>query len=314
MSGDTRNTVSLTRGAFLRLIGAISAATILPGGNAMAARETMRTRDIPKTGEPLPVVGVGTWQTFDVGRDAASRAPLREVLEILFDAGGSVIDSSPMYGPAEGVAGDLLAAMGARDKAFIATKVWTEGRDRGIEQMTRSFRQFRTDRIELMQVHNLVDWRTHLETLAGWKADGKIRYTGITHYTPTAYDRIARIIETTDVDFVQLAYSIGVREAENRLLPLAAERGVAVIVNRPYEGGSVFRRTRGLDLPGWAKDFDCASWGQFSLKFILGHPAVTCVIPGTGRPEHMRDNVAAGFGRLPDEAERRRMAEFWREI
>ena len=303
----------LSRGEFLRICAGTAAATAIPGGSAMSA-EKMMTRPIPKTGEKLPVVGVGTWQTFHVGRDAASRAPLKEVLSILFGAGGSVIDSSPMYGPAEGVAGDLLAEMGARDKAFIATKVWTEGRERGIDQMTDSLHRFRTKSIELMQIHNLVDWRTHLVTLRDWKAQGKIRHIGITHYTPSAYSRLAHVIESEEIDSVQLAYSIGVQDAADRLLPLAAERGVGVIINRPYEGGSLFRKVRGRKPPAWAAEFDAASWGQFFLKFILAHPAVTCVIPGTGRPDHMRDNAGAGFGRLPDAKQLKKIQEFWREI
>ena len=302
-----------SRGEVLRLTAGTAAAMAIPGTSVMA-NDRMAARPIPKTGAQLPVVGVGTWQTFHVGSDAASRAPLKEVLKTLFDAGGSVIDSSPMYGPAEGVAGDLLAEMGARDKAFIATKVWTEGRERGIDQMSDSLHRFRTKTIELMQIHNLVDWRTHLTTLRDWKAQGKIRHIGITHYTPSAYARLAHVIETEEIDFVQLAYSIGVQDAADRLLPLAADRGVAVIINRPYEGGSLFRKVRGRKPPAWAEEFGANSWGRFFLKFILAHPAVTCVIPGTGRPDHMRDNVGAGFGPMPNSKQLRRIAGFWREI
>ncbi len=269
--------------------------------------ERMTTRPIPSSGEALPMVGVGTWQTFDVGAVAAEREPLAEVLKLLFEAGGTVVDSSPMYGRAEGVVGDLLHGAGTRQKAFLATKVWTEGRHRGIEQMEDSFRLLRTDRIDLMQVHNLVDWRTQLATVNLWKERGRVRYSGITHYTPGAFGWLASVIESEKIDFVQLPYSIGVREAEDRLLPLCAAKGVAVIVNRPYEGGGLFRKVRGRELPGWAAEFDCESWGQFFLKYILGHPAVTCVIPGTARTRHLLDNVAAGHGRLPDEATRQRM-------
>jgi diketogulonate reductase-like aldo/keto reductase len=298
----------LSRAAFLRLCAAAGVATVLPGG-AARAREGGRvsTRPIPATGEPLPVIGVGTWQVFHVGSAEAERAPLRAVLRMLFDHGGAMIDSSPMYGPAESVTGDLLAEMGARDRAFLATKVWTEGRERGEAQMRQSMARFRTGTIDLMQIHNLVDWRTHLKTLTAWKDAGTIRYTGITHHTESAFDALARIMGDETVDFVQLPYSIGMRAAENRLLPLAAERGMAVIVNRPFEGGTIFRAVRGRPLPEWTAEFDCGSWAQFFLKFILSHPAVTCAIPGTGREDHMRDNLAAGMGRLPDSDHRRRM-------
>ncbi len=267
----------------------------------------MTTRAIPSSGEALPVVGVGTWQTFDVGGGDGQRAPLRDLLEEMFAAGGTVVDSSPMYGRAEDVAGDLLAGLGLGDKAFIATKVWTEGREAGVTQMRRSMELFRGARIDLMQIHNLVDWRTHMDTLQGWKAAGDVRYHGVTHYTPGAFGELARVMQEAKPDFVQLPYSIGVRAAADRLLPLAAELGIAVLVNRPYEGGGLFRAVRGRALPGWAAEFDCASWGQFFLKYLLGHPAVTCVIPGTSKLRHLVDNVAAGRGRLPDSAERRRM-------
>ncbi|MPY71259.1 MAG: aldo/keto reductase [Alphaproteobacteria bacterium] len=313
---ESRPPAALTRAQFLRLCAAAGGMALLPARlSAAADAGRMSTRPIPSTGEALPVVGVGTWQVFDVGPTEEERAPLRDVLRLLFDAGGAMIDSSPMYGPAESVVGDLLAALDARDRAFLATKVWTDGRERGIAQMRQSMSRFRADAIDLMQVHNLVDWRTHLKTLAEWKEAGTVRYTGITHYTESAFGDLARIMETERIDFVQLPYSIGVRGAEDRLLPLAAERGIAVIVNRPYEGGAVFRAARrGRSLPPWTAEFDCASWGQFFLKYILSHPAVTCVIPGTGRIDHLRDNIAAGMGRLPDGNQRRRMAGYFSEL
>ncbi len=301
---------ALPRRGFLALSAASAAALAAPG--VLAARrwaEPMSTRPIPSSAEALPIIGVGTWQTFDVGADAQLRAPLKELLVEMFDGDGLVVDSSPMYGRAEQVAGDLLAELGLGAKAFIATKVWTRGRDAGIEQMRRSMALFRGARIDLMQVHNLVDWRTHMETLRQWKADGTIRYHGITHYTQGAFADLARIMQAEKPDFVQLPYSIGVRGAADRLLPLAAELGIAVLVNRPYEGGGLFRAVRGRDLPPWAAEFDAASWGQFFLKYILGDPAVTCVIPGTSKVPHILDNVAAGRGRLPDAAMRRRMVE-----
>jgi diketogulonate reductase-like aldo/keto reductase len=284
---------------------ACAAARALPASAAMTER--MHARPIPSTREPLPVVGCGTWRTFDVGASAAERAPLAEVLRILFDAGGSVIDSSPMYGAAEGVAGDLLAQLNARDKSFIATKVWTTGRDAGIAQMERSIKLLRTDRIDLMQVHNLVDWRTQLATLRAWKKEGRIRYLGITHYTPSAYRDLESVMRAERPDFVQLDYSIADRAAEQRLLPLAADMGIAVIVNQPFGGGGLLRSLLPKPLPAWAAEIECETWAQVLLKFVLSHPSVTCVIPGTGRPEHMKDNVRAGFGRYPDDALRARM-------
>jgi diketogulonate reductase-like aldo/keto reductase len=273
---------------------------------------SMTTRAIPATGEAMPIIGLGTWQTFDVGDDAAAQQPLRRVLELLFDAGGRMIDSSPMYGRAEAVTGDLLAAMGARQKAFLATKVWTTGRARGVEEMQRSARRLRADTIDLMQIHNLVDWRTHLPTLRQMKAEGHIRYIGITHYTVGALADLARVLESEpDIDFVQMAYSIATREAEARLLPTAQARGVAVIVNKPLEQGALFRRVRGRPLPGWAAEIGCTSWAQFFLKYLLGHPAVTCVIPATADPAHMADDLAAGRGPLPDERQRQRMRDAW---
>jgi len=268
----------------------------------------MLTRPIPKTGETLPVIGVGTWQGFDVGRRPAARKRLAEVLRRLFEAGGSVIDSSPMYGRADGVAGDLLAEMNAHHRAFLATKVWTSGRDAGIAEMEDSFRRFQTDRIDLMQVHNLVDWRTQLKTMRTWKEQGRFRYIGITHYTAAAHDDLADVLEAEDLDFVQMPYSIGDRAAERRLLPVAAARGVGVIPNRPLGGGGLFRAVRGEPLPGWAGEFGIESWAQFFLKFLLSHPAVTCVIPGTGDPDHMADALAAGTGPLPDAKTREEMA------
>ncbi len=271
----------------------------------------MLTRPIPQSQEPLPVVGLGTWQTFDVGPDRQALDQRKEVLRVLFESGGRVIDSSPMYGRAEEVVGTLLSEMPAHGKAFLATKVWTSGEAAGVKQMQASALKMRAAAIDLMQIHNLVDWRTHLRTLRSWKAQKKFRYIGITHYTDPALDELAAIIRAERIDFVQFGYSIASRAAEARLLPLCAERGVAVIVNQPFDGGALFGQVRGKALPEWAAEVDCASWSQFFLKFILGHPAVTCVIPGTARPDHASDNFAAGTGRLPDAAQRRRMAAYW---
>jgi diketogulonate reductase-like aldo/keto reductase len=272
----------------------------------------MLSRPIPSTGEMMPVIGLGTWPVFDVGASEAVRAPLREVVRLLFDAGGAMIDSSPMYGRAEGVAGDLLADLKARPRAFVATKVWTSGRDTGIAQMRRSAELLRCETIDLMQIHNLVDWRTHLATLRRMKAEGRVRYIGITHYTDRALAELARIIETEPgIDFVQCGYSLAARAAERDLFPVAAARGVAVIVNQPLGQGRLLRQLRGRPLPDWVREFDCASWAQLLLKYILAEPAVTCVIPATGNPEHLADNLAAGLGHLPNPDQRRRIGVLW---
>ena len=271
----------------------------------------MLTRPIPSTSEPLPVIGLGTWQTFDVGAERAALDQRKEVLRILLEGGGKVIDSSPMYGRAEAVVGTLLTEMQARSKTFLATKVWTSGAAAGVAQMKASAAKLQAPVIDLMQIHNLLDWRTHLKTLRAWKEQKKFRYIGITHYTDPALDELAAIIRAEPMDFVQFGYSIASRAAEARLLPLCAERGVAVLVNQPFDSGSLFGQVKGKALPEWASELDCASWSQFFLKYILAHPAVTCVIPGTARPDHMRDNLAAGIGRLPDAAQRKRMAEHW---
>ena len=303
-------TSEITRSTLLRMAGGAGlAATLAPlahGQTIMPGK--MQSRPIPSSGAPLPVVGCGTWRTFDVGTQPKDRAPLAEVLRILFEAGGSVIDSSPMYGAAEGVVGDLLRDMKARNKAFVATKVWTQGRAAGIAQMERSMQLMAADPIDLMQIHNLLDWRTHLATLRAWKAEGRIRYLGVTHYTAGAYPELEAVMRAEKLDFVQLNYALDDRQAEQRLLPLAAERGIAILVNQPFGGGGLIRRLGSRPLPAWAGEIGCASWAQILLKFVLGHPAVTCVIPGTGRPEHMTDNVRAGFGVYPDEAMRKKMA------
>jgi diketogulonate reductase-like aldo/keto reductase len=270
--------------------------------------EKMHTRPIPSTSVPLPVIGCGTWRGFDVGTRAEERAPLQGVLRALFAAGGSVIDSSPMYGRAEGVVGDLLGAEPSRSEAFLATKVWTTGKATGVAQMRRSLQLLGSERIALMQVHNLLDWRTQLATLREWKQEGRITYLGVTHYTASAYAALEEVMRSERLDFVQLNYAIDDRAAEARILPLAAERGIAVLINRPFGGGGLLRTLGDRPLPGWAAEIACGSWAQVLLKFVLGHPAVTCVIPGTGRPEHMRDNACAGSGHLPDAPLRARMA------
>ena len=265
-------------------------------------------RRIPSDGELLPVVGLGTWRTFDVGPTPAERQPLREVLARFVALGGRVVDSSPMYGSAETVVGDLAAEQGLTSSLFVATKVWTSGREAGLAQMERSRQRLRVARLDLVQVHNLTDWETHLRTLRDWKAAGRIRYLGVTHYAASAHAELERVMRGHPLDFVQVNYSLGEREAEDRLLPLASELGIAVLVNRPYAEGALFRRVRGRPLPAWAAEVDCQSWGQYFLKWILGHPAVTCVLPATSQPAHLVDNMAAGTGIVPDGATRARMA------
>ncbi len=288
----------LTRSTFLQLAG-----TSLLGRSVFAQAGTlMHKRKVPSTGEMLGVVGLGTWQTFDVGSAPAERAPLAEVVGALLDGGGSVIDSSPMYGRSEGVAGDVIRSMGARDRTFIATKVWTSGRAAGIAQMEQSLKLFHTDRIDLMQIHNLLDWQVHLETLRAWKKEGRIRLMGVTHYTESAHDQLKAVLKREIFDFVQINYAIDDRGAERSLLKTARDRGVAVLVNRPFGGGGLLRRLSARPLPAWAADLGCKSWAQILLKFVLAHPAITCVIPGTGKPEHMRDNIQAGTGEYPDSA------------
>jgi diketogulonate reductase-like aldo/keto reductase len=274
----------------------------------------MRTRPIPSSGEQLPVVGVGTWQQFDVSSDPAYLNPLKSVLRNLFKLGGRVIDTSPMYGRAETVLGNLLTSLGKRKEAFLATKVWTSGRENGIQQMQASIDKLNVSTLDLIQVHNLVDWKTHLDTLNRWKESGKIRYTGVTHYTQSAFDELETVLKTRDIDFVQLPYSINFRAAEDRLLPLAQDQGTAVIINRPFEAGSLFREVRGASLPEWASSLDCDTWAQYFLKYILGHSAVTCVIPGTSNPQHMLDNARAGTGSIPTNKQRKRMLDYWQSI
>ena len=266
----------------------------------------MIERPIPSSGQLLPIVGCGTWLGFDVGRTPEAMPQRGEVLQALFDAGGSVIDSSPMYGTAEQVVGDLLQPEAMDGKAFIATKVWTTGKQAGIEQMERSMQLLRTPHIDLVQVHNLQDWRTHLATLRAWKEQGRVSYIGITHYSDSAHWELEAVMRSEPLDFVQFNYSATDRNAENRLLPFAAELGLAVLVNLPFGGGKVLKSLAPKPLPGWAAEIGCASWNQVLLKFVLSDPAVTCAIPGTSNPEHMRDNASAGSGVLPDRS-------FWKD-
>jgi diketogulonate reductase-like aldo/keto reductase len=303
-TGHGRGSGSLTRRAVLRLIAVAAGA----GSGRTEAAATILARPIPSSGETVPAVGLGSWRTFDVGAAAAARAPLREVLQRFVDLGGRVVDSSPMYGAAESVIGDLAAELGVGDRLFLATKVWTSGRQAGVAQMEQSIRRLRARRLDLMQIHNLLDWRTHLRTLRDDQQAGRLRYVGVTHYTERAYDELEGVLRSEPLDFVQVNYSLGEREAERRILPLARDRGIAVLVNRPFSAGDLFQRVRGQALPPWAADVGCESWAQVFLKWILADPAVTCVIPATSRVQHLVDNMRAGLGSLPDESARTRMA------
>ena len=267
-------------------------------------------KTIPASGEQIPAVGMGTWQTFMVDPVEEELGPLREVLRAFYDAGGRVVDSSPMYGNAEEVTGDLATELGLIDDFWVATKVWTEGRQEGIDQMETSMAELRRpDRIELMQVHNLVDVEIHLETLEAWKAEGRFRYIGITNTSSGRYPRVEELLDDDRIDFVQTNYSLAERGSAERILPKARERGIGVVVARPFAGGNLFPRVQGEPLPEWAAEFDCTAWSQFFLKYIISHPAVTCAIPATSNPNHMRENMGACRGRLPDEPMRRRMEE-----
>jgi len=315
MPKDRRAT---SRRRFIRQTGGLLGAALLwplPGSPAGPGTKTRPIKKaIPKTGEPLPVIGMGTSRTFDVGNERKARARLTKVLQAFFDHGGAVIDSSPMYGSAEQVVGDLLASTDDHGQRFAATKVWTWGRQAGIAQMQRSMKRMGVERFDLMQIHNLRDWQVHLETLREWKAAGKVRYIGITTSHRRFHDELEVILETEPFDFVQFSYNIANRKVEQRLLPIAAARNIAVLVNRPFQRGELFRRVQGKPLPGWAGEFDCTSWAQFFLKYVVSHPQVTCAIPATGKVQHMVDNMMAGFGRLPDTAMRKRMEEYFSGI
>ncbi|MDH3380295.1 MAG: aldo/keto reductase [Gammaproteobacteria bacterium] len=300
----------LTRRHFIKSSGAATLLYSLLPGYVAAAKSAVIKKTIPSTGERLSVIGLGTSRTFDVNSTTAAQSPLLDVVQAFFDNGGQLIDSSPMYGSAEAVTGALLKRTNNKQNLFAATKVWTNGKREGIQQMERSMQRLGVDKIDLMQIHNLRDWQTHIDTLVEWKAAGKIRYIGITTSHGRYHDELETILQQLPLDFVQFSYNILDRDVERRLLPIASEQGIATLINRPYQRGSLFRKVRGKSLPPWASEFDCVSWGQFFLKFIASHPEVTCIIPATSKLKHMVDNMAAGYGRLPDESTRRRMIEF----
>jgi diketogulonate reductase-like aldo/keto reductase len=292
----------------LRWLLAGAGGCVVSGTQWGSESHALRTRAIPKGGEPVPVVGLGTSQAFEV-REGAERDKAGEVLRRFVAAGGTLVDTSPMYGAAEQAVGSLAAEGGTRDRLFVATKVWTKGRDAGVRQMEESLRKLGGSKLDLVQVHNLLDIDTHLETLRTMKEDGLVRYVGITHYRADAHGDLEARIRKHELDFVQVNYSIAEREAEARLLPLAIERRVAVLANRPFARSDLFDRVRGKSLPEWAREFDCSSWAQFFLKWVVSHPAITCAIPATRNPAHLEDNMGAARGGLPDAKTRERMVE-----
>jgi len=300
-----------SRRAFLAMSAIGLGGMLMPNRSSASA---VLERRIPKSSEPLPAVGLGTWQAFDVGGDGRGMAEAKEALRVFVAEGGRVIDTSPMYGSAESVTGQLATELRVSAKLFVATKVWTTGKQAGVRQMEESMRRLRVQRLDLMQVHNLVDVQTQLATLRDWKTSGRFRYIGVTHYHAGGHAELEKIIGRGDVDFVQVNYSLSEPEADRRLLRAAADSGTAVLVNRPFAEGGMFARVKGRPLPDWAQETGSASWAQFFLKWILAQPAVTCVIPGTRNAKHVVENLAAASGPLPDEAMRRRMLEYFTSL
>ena len=298
----------MKRRSFLGALGAAGALAARPGGFARAApAAAMQLRAIPASGERLPVIGMGTSGTFEVGESPADRAPLIEVTRLLLATPNSLIDTAPSYGRAEAVVGDILQGGGWRRQAFIATKISARAGEDARAQWRRSLASLRTDKVDLLQVHNLVDWKQNLAFLRELKAAGQVRYVGITHYVDSAHDALAEIVQSEKLDFVQVNYSNVSRLAERRLLPLCRDRGVAVLVNRAFEDGRLFGQVKGRALPEWAGEIACSSWAQIFLKFVLAEPAVTVVIPATSKPGNMADNLAAGSGAMPDARQRERI-------
>lgn len=307
-----KKSVTMNRRQFMAFAGVLGAGLIFPG-DVFASSEQIH-KAIPKTGEKLPVIGMGTSRTFDANGNIELLARLQQVTQTFFDMGGGMIDSSPMYGSAQKVIGQLLRDVKAENRLFAATKVWIDGKNEGIDQMEQSRRQWGIRRFDLMQIHNLIDWETHLETLEQMKSDGAIRYIGITTSHGRNHQQLEDIIRHHDIDFVQLSYNIGNRSVESSLLSISQEKGVAVIVNRPYQRGDLFHKVKEKSLPAWAKEFDCYSWGQYFLKFVVSHPAVTCAIPATASVKHMRDNMTAGTGRMPTAKQRLQMVRYFESL
>ena len=303
----------LSRRKFMQALALIASAA---GGLPLAAFSSvpMLKKKIPSSGEKIPVIGMGSSRTFDVSDNQQARVNLTKVLQTFFDLGGTVIDTSPMYGSSEQVLGDLLVNVKNKQSLFMATKVWTQGREEGIAQMQQSMALLRRPVIDLIQIHNLLDWKVHWKTLKEWKQQGKVRYIGITTHRGYDHDQLAYVMENYPIDFIQFSYSIANRKAEQRILPLAAERGIATMINRPFQRGDLFRSVKGQELPAWAAEFDCNSWGQFFLKFVVSNPAVTCTIPATSKVHHMQDNMGAGLGRMPNQQQRQKMFDYFESL
>jgi len=307
-----KNERNISRRQFLGVAGVLAAGLVLP--DEMFAESGQISKVIVKTGEKLPVIGMGTSRTFDAIGNTELLTRLQQVTQTFFDMGGGMIDSSPMYGSAQEVIGELLPGVARETNLFAATKVWVQGKEQGLEQMEVSRQQWGIKRFDLMQIHNLIDWETHLETLKQMKAEGKIRYVGITTSHGRDHNELINILKKHDFDFVQLTYNIGNRDVESPLLSIAQEKGIAVIVNRPYQRGALFHQVKGKSVPTWAQEFDCTSWGQYFLKFAVSHPAVNCAIPATSKVKHMQDNMQAGRGRLPTAKQRTQMVSYFESL
>lgn len=303
------------RRRFLKILSGLGMAAFVPQSAIRAAQDAILSRPIPKTGERLPIIGMGSWLTFAVDDDPQALAARVKVLQAFFEAGGRLIDSSPMYGSSEEVIGYCLDKLDKTEEVFSATKVWTSGWQAGVRQMHRSRALWNVARVDLMQIHNMLDWETHLQTLRAWKEEGRIRYIGITTSHGRRHTDLVRVLSKEDAfDFVQFTYNIEDREAEQRLLPLAAERRLAVLINRPFQRGGLFDHAAGKPLPPWAAEIGVQSWAQFFLKFVVSHPAVTCAIPATSRVDHMQENMAVLRGPLPDPRMRQKMLDYYKSI
>ena len=289
---------------------ALSSLSFLPTlSNASMLNESMLKRVIPSSGEEMPVIGLGTSRVFDIERSKNELNVREKILDIFYENGGRLIDTSPMYGMSEEIIGITAKKYIEKNRFFLATKVWTEGRENGMRQIEESFQKMRADKISLIQVHNLLDWKTQIKTLRSLKDEGRIDYIGITHYKSNAFDEMIKIMKREKVDFAQFNYSIGEREAEQKILPFCKDNGIATLINRPFMRGRLFREAQEKKLPSWVSDYDIDSWGQFFLKYIISHDAVTNIIPATSKPKNMLDNARAGMGRMLDEKAKKRMFE-----
>jgi diketogulonate reductase-like aldo/keto reductase len=304
------NASPLTRRSALKLLGAATTTLTLSPWRAVAASTADAvSKAIPATGERIPVIGMGTWRTFNVGSDPVLRDARTEVLKAFFDAGGGMVDNSPMYGSAQEVVGYGLRKLGRPPTLFAAEKIWTDDGTKTREQAAQTSARWGVETLDLLQIHNLAAWQDHLPALRRMKEEGKIRYLGITTSHGSRHAAFEQIMKTEPLDFIQVTYNLTHRQVEQRLLPLAADRGIAVIANRPFDGGTLVKRlkARNARLPEWAAEIDCKTWADFLLKFVVSHPALTCAIPATSNVEHLRENMAARLGRMPDASTRERM-------